>query len=401
MVCCLVTSYRKPALCALLAALLFLCACTQGGTNAPGTTGEPTLPPTTAPPPPAVVTLMAVGDNLIHNPIFEQARARVGDGGYDFRPAYAQVKPLLEKADLSVINQETVIAGAIYPPSSYPMFNSPTQLGDAVYDLGFRVIGMSNNHMLDKGTPGVYANLDYWDSKEDVTAFGAYRDTADFQAPRIYEANGITFAFLGATFSYNGLQLPTGSNLVLPLLDQEDLLEEAVGAARRAADVVVVGLHWGNEDSQIVSEAQRVLARKLADWGTDIILGTHPHVLQTMVFLDRPDDGTASGGGRTFVAYSLGNFISAQAAAPNLIGGILELTVTKDKGEITVDTPRFYPTITQYGSRFSNVHIVPWENYTYALAADHGVRRSDSRFSYTYIEDLLKRTIPKEYLVMG
>ena len=389
---------RFPATAALLAVLLSLFACgapqnhdrTQRSDEAPpqvATTAEPIAPP-------QVVTLMAVGDNLIHKPIFEQAQARAQNGGYDFRPAYAQIKPLLEKADLAVINQETVIAGAIAQPSSYPMFNSPTQLGDAVYDLGFRVIGLSNNHMLDKGTQGVYASLDYWAGKAGVTAFGAYLDAADFQAPRLYESNGVVFAFVGATFSYNGLQLPAGSELVLPLLEQEDLLREAVEAARPLADVVVVGLHWGNEDSQIVSDAQKALARKLADWGADIILGTHPHVLQTMEYLFKPE------GGRTFVAYSLGNFISGQTAAPNLIGGVLELTVTKDHGVITVTAPRLYPTVTQYGSGFADLRVLPWSAYTPDLAAAHGVRRYDSRFGYTYIEDLLKKTIPEEYLVL-
>jgi len=391
---------RKFVLAALLAALLLLCACGGGGSPGVGLSAAQTTQAATTEPQPQVVTLMAVGDNLIHNPIYEQARARAGDGGYDFRPAYAAVKPLLGRADLAVINQETVV-GAPGQPSSYPMFGSPTQLGDAVYDLGFRVIGMSNNHILDKGAQGVYASLDYWAGKEGVTAFGAYLDAADSQMPRLYEVNGITFAFVGATYSYNGLQLPAGSELILPLLEQEDLLEEAVAAARRSADVVVVGLHWGNEDSQIVSDAQRALARKLADWGTDIILGTHPHVLQTMEYLFKPSDGTASGGGRTFVAYSLGNFISAQAAAPNLIGGILELTVTKDRGVVAVTAPRFYPTVTQYGGNFTDLRLILWNTYTPDLAAAHGVRRHDSRFGYDYIENLLKNTIPEEYLVMG
>jgi poly-gamma-glutamate synthesis protein (capsule biosynthesis protein) len=156
-----------------------------------------------------------------------------------------------------------------------------------------------------------------------------------------------------------------------------------------------VALHWGVEDSQVVTDAQRILARKLVDWGADIILGHHPHVLQTMEYLQKPD------GGQAFVIYSLGNFLSGQAAAPNLIGGVLELTVTKEGGVIGVGGARFHPVITQYGAGFNNVRLVAWPDYTPALAAAHGVRGYDSRFGYSYIENLLRKTIPEEYLALG
>ena len=367
------------------------------GTNAPDlefTTTElaETAPETTAAP--QVVTLMAVGDNLIHKSLYTQAKARGRDGSYDFAPAYEGVRELLAKADLACINQETVVASpAAGPPSSYPMFNSPVELGDMVYDLGFRAVGLSNNHMLDKGTKGALANLDYWASKPGVTAYGAYRDAADAAQAHILEVNGITFAFLGATFSYNGLQLPRDSGLVMPLLEQEEVLHDLVEIARAAADVVVVSPHWGVEDSQTVTDAQKLLARKLVSWGADIILGTHPHVLQSMEFLEKPN------GGHAFVAYSLGNFISAQAAAPNLIGGVLELSIIKENGGVSIERPQFHPVITQYEGGFANVRLISWENYTPALAAAHGVRRRDSRFGYNYIEALLRRTIPEEMLV--
>jgi len=158
-----------------------------------------------------------------------------------------------------------------------------------------------------------------------------------------------------------------------------------------------VGLHWGNEDSQVVTDAQRALARRLVDWGADIILGTHPHVLQTMEFLDKP------GGGRAFVTYSLGNFLSGQNASPNLVGGVLELTVTMDNtdGTVTVTEPRFLPVVTQYEAGFANVRLIPWSKYSPELGSAHGVRRKDSRFGYSYIERLLRDIVPEEILVLG
>jgi len=369
------------------------------GTGAPATgasttTRQTTTEAATAAPPPVEVKLMAVGDNLIHKPLIEQARVRAGGNGYDFRYCYDGVRSLIARADLAVINQESILASDVAEPSSYPMFCTPTQCGNAVYDLGFRAVNTANNHVLDKGTRGVIASLDYWDTKPGAVTFGSYRDEADFNTPRVLEINGITFAFTGATYGYNGLQLPQGSELVLPLVEDEDRLRRAVEAGKQAADVMVVMLHWGNEDSQIVTDQQRALARKLANWGADIILGHHPHVLQTMEYLEKEN------GGRAFVIYSLGNFLSGQAQAPNLIGGAIELTVTKDGDGIGVGGARFHPVITHYGTGFSNVRLIAWPDYTPALASSHGVRGYDSRFGYTYIENLLRNTVPEEMLVL-
>ena len=361
--------------------------------NKPTTTQEATTVP-----PPSVVTFMAVGDNLIHNSIFKQAKARARGGAeYDFAPAYEGVRDIIARADLALINQETSIAAAVAAVSSYPLFCSPPEVGDAVYDLGFRAIQVANNHVLDKREAGVLAHLAYWDSKSGVCAFGAYRDGEDFATPHIKTVGGITFGFVGATFSYNGLVLPQSSPLVLPRLEQEELLKLAINIAREHADVVVVCPHWGNEDSTRVSDEQRSLARKFVEWGADMVIGNHPHVLQTMEFLDRPT------GGRAFVAYSLGNFISAQSAAPNLVGGVLELTVTMDNtdGTVTITSPRFLPVVTQYEAGYANVRLIPWARYTPALGSAHGVKRKDSRFGYNYIERLLREIIPEEILVLG
>jgi len=364
------------------------------GTPATTATRQTTTEAPTAPPP-IEITFMAVGDNLIHKPLINQAQARAGGSGYDFAYCYEGIRSLIAQADLALINQESILASDVAAPSSYPMFCTPTQCGDAVYDIGFRAILTANNHVLDKGTRGIVASEAYWATKPGAVTFGTYMDEDDFNTPRVMNVNGITFAFTGATYSYNGLQFPRDSEIICPLVEDEDRLRRAVEAGKRAADVMVVCLHWGIEDSQTVTDQQRALARRLVDWGADLVIGTHPHVLQTMEFLDKP------GGGQAFVAYSLGNFLSGQAQAPNLIGGAVELTIIKDGGAISIEAPRFHPVITHYGTGFSNVRLIAWPDYTPALAGAHGVRGYDSRFGYTYIENLLRRTIPEDILVMG
>jgi len=363
---------------------------TQQNTLPVTTTQEPTTLP-----PPSVVTFMAVGDNLIHTPIFRQARDRAAGGArYDFAPAYDGARALIGRADLAFINQEVPITDM--EPAGWPLFNSPRELGDAVYDMGFRAIQLINNHTIDKGVSGLLYHLEYWESKDGVVAFGAHRDMEQAMQPSLMTVNGIRFVFVGATFSYNGLQLPQGSSWVLPRLEQEELIREMIEAARTVADIVVFTPHWGVEDSTRVVDSQRNLARKVVDWGADIILGTHPHVMQTMEFIDSPR------GGQAFIAYSLANFLSGQRVAPNLIGGVLELTITKDNvtGEVEITAPQFFPVLTQYEANFSNIRLIEWPSYTAELARAHGVRSNDSRWNYDWIESFLRENVPEEFLVM-
>ena len=145
--------------------------------------------------------------------------------------------------------------------------------------------------------------------------------------------------------------------------------------------MVVVSVHWGNENTFEVTSLQKQLAQDMIDWGADVIIGTHPHVLQSMEYLTRAD------GSRGFVAYSLGNFVSAQSRAYNMVAGILDVTLTKDpqSGKTEVANVGFLPTITHY-------------EYTDALASAHGVRRKDADFSLNYIDYVLQQTVPDAFL---
>ena len=136
-----------------------------GGQPEETTTAVTTSETTTTPPPKpdSVVKVTASGDNLIHSSIYDQAKKRSKDGTYDFDFAYENVKKLIN-GDINMINQETPVANDIFPPSTYPMFNSPAQLGDKMLGLGFNVFNLANNHCLDKGEKGAFATLDYWNS---------------------------------------------------------------------------------------------------------------------------------------------------------------------------------------------------------------------------------------------
>lgn len=392
----------------LIAALLLLTGCTSTLRTAPTeevTIEAPITEETPEPPErsaeteetvivetpePKTVSFCAVGDNLIHSPIYRQA---YGADGYDFTAAYSGIADIIESADVAVINQETLICNDMYEPSNYPFFNSPVALGDYMMELGFDVFTLANNHCLDYGEQGLSYSLDYWESRNAVTA-GVYRNEADKNNIRTAEFGGITFSFLSYTESLNGLSLPTPSEMVIGNANKLDSMISDIKAAKEISDVCVVAMHWGTEDSGIIEDKQREYARELAEAGADIIIGNHPHVLRNIEMIERSD-------GETLCAYSLGNFISAQNAGANLISGILEFNVTfTDKSEAPVISDiRLTPIVTHYEHSYANLRLFKLSDYTPGLAAAHGVRQYGA-FSYDYIIDVLKGAVDEKYLVL-
>ncbi len=347
---------------------------------------EPIKEPTTA-------RIIGVGDNLIHDGIYNQARQRAGGVGYDFSYAYEEMKDVIPLADITSINQETMLA-SIYEPSSYPMFNSPTELGNLMVEMGFDVFNQANNHSIDKGAKGILSTLDFWKTKPDVKVTGVYQNQDDYNNIRTLTRNDITFSFIGMTELTNGLSLPKDSEIVLMRTDNEQVIKERIEKAKAISDVVVVNVHWGVEYTHTPNEMQKSLAKKMIDWGADIIFGHHPHVIQPVEYIERAD------GTKGIVCYSLGNFISAQEYGPRMIGGMLDVSVEKNYSTemITITNARFIPVVTHYGPSFTNIKTYPLAKYTKELANAHGVKKRTPEFNYDYINNLVEKVIDEQFL---
>ena len=340
---------------------------------------------------PVSVRLKAAGDNLIHNSIYEQALARGGDR-YDFTYAYERIKPLIQEADIATLNQETVMSPD-FAPSTYPCFNSPTELLDCMMDLGFDVFNQANNHCLDKGEKGIISALEYYQNFPDILVTGVYLNEADYQNIRTYTHDGITFSFLGLTELTNGLYLPEGSDVIIVQGEDEEMLKKRIAAAREISDVVVMNIHWGNEYTNVPTDRQRYLAQFLADCGVDLIIGHHPHVIQPVEWIQAED------GRNVLCAFSLGNFISAQDRWPRMLGGLLDVTFeqTEKDGEVTIQSAVFVPVVTHYDAGFTNNRLYPLSEYTEELSQSHGVQRYSS-FSLSDLYQLLNDVIGPEFL---
>ncbi len=345
---------------------------------------------TTAKPEPEYVSVRIVcaGDNLIHRSIYNQAKRRAEYDGYDFLYCYERVIRYIESADLAILNQETIVTDE-FEPSDYPRFCTPADLGRFMAEIGFDAVSLSNNHVLDKNEAGLLATLRFWDTVEGVVTYGAYKDDEDMENIRTMEVNGITFAFLGYMEHTNGLSLADDAVAEITYLRETELIEAQIKKAKEMADVVIVSPHFGTEISNELKTNQINMAKMMVDWGADIIIGTQPHTVQTMEFVER-EDGT-----RGFVYYCLGNFVSAQADPKALVGILGDLTVTKnlDTNEIIIENVKAIPIITQYGYNYSNIHIVPYAEYSDEMLKKHGA----DGFTQESIDKVLSY-IPEEYL---
>ena len=363
-------------------------------------TPEPTPTPTPEPTikPAETTTFIGVGDNLIHGTIYLQAQQRAGGNGYDFTYAYENIEDYFDNFDIKFINQETLVNDA-FAPSHYPQFSSPVELGQHVVDMGFNAIGMSNNHSYDKGPDGIRSSLEFWSQFDDIEYFGFYTGD-DANEIKYMEINGLKVAFVAYTMYTNGLSIYDETCPKVVSTSDYATIERQVTTARQNADVVIASCHWGYEDTNQTIPLQHEIAQKLNEWGADAIIGTHPHVIQTVEWIENPENGH-----KTIVCYSLGNFISAQSAANNMLGGMFQFDIVKtytdldDNYEISIENPKFVPTVTHYDANYSNVRNYLLKDYTEEMANSHGVRAFQDVFSIEFMEKIIYKYIPEEFLL--
>lgn len=298
-------------------------------------------------------SLVMVGDALIHSSIYADARG--ADNTYNFVPMLEYIKPIVSNYDLAYYNQETILGGKELGLSNYPRFNSPYEVGDAFIDAGFNLVSLATNHTMDKNEQGVLNSLNYWGTKTDVYTAGSYASFEDRDRAVYKEKNGIKYALLSYTTWTNGLNTPSGKEYLNNVYSDE-LAKNDIERIRSQVDVVIVAMHWGIEYSMGVSQNQTEIANYLSSLGVDIIVGTHPHVVEPIEYIND---------GKTLVIYSLGNFISDQVGIDRLTGLMVSVNIKKTtfKGETTIkiESPKaelLYTKSSSYGKR--NFKVYPY-----------------------------------------
>ncbi|WP_281885910.1 CapA family protein [Paenibacillus sp. YYML68] len=251
-----------------------------------------------------VIRVAAVGDILISNSIIQSSRCE-DIGGYDFRPVFRYVAPLLKRADLVIGNLEVPLAGATggrftyrHPKTGFFTFHAPDELAAALKDAGFHVLLTGNNHCLDRGIAGLVRTLEVLDGHQ-LAHTGTYRMPEEAHTPLVLNVHGVRVAVLSYSKSTNKLPLPGSRSWMVNLLDEDKMLAD-LAKARQLADAVIVCPHFGREYTHQPVAVQKRIVRKLLEGGADLVLGAHPHVVQPVV---RPNERQAA-------VYSLGNFVS-------------------------------------------------------------------------------------------
>lgn len=259
------------------------------------------------------LSLVMVGDALLHSSLYNDAYQ---NGTYNFSPQLELIKPIVQNYDLAFYNQESILGGTSLGLSSYPTFNSPQEFGDAMVDAGFNLVSLANNHTMDKGVKAIESSCNYWKTKDVLTA-GSYCSGEDADNIQVKEKNGIKYALLAYTYGTNGISVPQDKPYLVNLYSDEKAKAD-IEKVRDKVDLLIVSMHWGTEYRSEPTDEQKREAEYLSSLGVDIIIGTHPHVIEPITYI-----------GNTLVIYSLGNFISAQTTS-NDYNTIVELMTSVD-----------------------------------------------------------------------
>lgn len=309
------------------------------------------------------ISLVAVGDDLVHSEVYDACET---DDGYDFNPVFSKVRDAVESADIAAINQETIMVDGDY--SSFPAFGSPYEVADATAGAGFDLVTHATNHAMDRGADAVRGTLKYWEGKHpDVTVLGIHDDEDDAAQVSVVERDGIRVAMLNYTYDLNGFELPEGEDYLVDLLTDErrGQIARDIEQAEDAADFTVVFAHWGTEYESVPDESQREWSQFFADNGVDLVIGTHPHVLEPVEEIE------GEGGNRMVCYYSLGNFVSDQDTVQCMLGGMAKVVIRKGRGDARIKSYSLEPLVTHIGAGKVSYTTYRLSDYSDKLGAEH------------------------------
>ena len=311
--------------------------------------------------------VVANGDILCHDALYYTAKK--SDGGYDFNPFFEYVKPWIEGADLAIGDYEGTISDK-HPLGGYPLFNAPIEIADTMKDLGYDVVDLAHNHILDTGLYGLkYTNKVFKDRGLDVIGVHVDKKRSEDKI-LIKEVNGIKIAILAYAYGYNGMEANLTAeerNNYLADLNEEKMKEE-IQRAEKEADITIVMPQMGVEYRLQPTEEQKVLYRKMIDWGADVIFGGHPHVIE-------PAETVEKDGDKKFIIYSMGNFISNQRMErmdnkwPER-GLLMDVTFEKNNGKTIIKTVKAHPTLVYSKLNGRNMNGIALYDYKVMVLED-------------------------------
>ena len=336
-------------------------------------------------------TIVMVGDVLLHTPVEESCKQP--DGSYDYDSLFANTKDKISAADLALVNQEVIIGGADLGITGYPSFNADFGLCDSLAGAGFDVICHATNHAMDKGRKGLVNCAKYWrENYSQITVLGIH-DTADTSTacsakPVILDLPDMKIAVLNYTYGTNGIPLPDDMPYAVDLLDEKQVAAD-IRRAEELADFTIVCPHWGTEYRLTPDAMQEKWTQIFAENGADLVLGTHPHVIEPIEWVTDPESDH-----EMLVYYSLGNFVNwtsgtGEGVANRMVGGMAEVTLAKkEDGEVEITDYGVQPLVSHVTTGPGGVTTYFLTDYTDELSEENEIRAQDPKFSREYCINL-------------
>ena len=341
---------------------------------------EPTPPPT--------IQIVMVGDMLMHGRVMESGLKE--DGTYNFDHLFVNVKDTIENADLALVNQETILGGTELGLSGYPAFNSPYELGDSLVDAGFDVILHATNHTLDKGKTGVQNCMNFWDTNyPDIAYLGINKSQEEQDTDiYIYEQDGIRIAILNYTYGTNGIPTPSDMPYIVNYLDEDKIIQD-LKFAEENSDFTIVCPHWGTEYVLSATDSQKKWATIFMENGADLVIGTHPHVIEPIEMLTDENDN------EMLVYYSIGNFVNGtsgtgEGTTNRMVGGIADITISLDENdEAYIEKYDVIPIVCHIDEK-TEYTVYYLSDYTEELAKENHIISQDPSFSLEECNNLIE-----------
>ena len=289
----------------------------------------------------STINIAFTGDIMCQNSIYEDAYNSSTDS-YDFSYIFENIKYNLQTADITVGSLDTTFAGKDKKYSGNSILNTPESLAYTLKKIGFDVLSTANSHCYDKGYEGIENTIKYLNDA-DISHTGTYTSADEQNKILIKNVKGIKIAFLSFTYSTNGISVSQDKSYSVNLANEATILTQLRLAKLQSPDLIIANMNWGIEYQTTPNNEQKKLANLLFENGADIIIGNHPHILQSMekknIILN---DKTQK---NVFVAYSLGNFLADQNKKNTQSSAILNLSITKDTdNKISINSVNYTPT---------------------------------------------------------
>ena len=339
----------------------------------------------------STVSIVAVGDTLASNGTHKSGA--YPDGTYNYDHIFAHTKDVISAADLAIVNEEVMLGGVELGLTGYPLFNAAYELGDSIAAAGFDVILLASNHTIDKGEKGFDNCINFWRTNyPEIGIVGVNQTEEEVDDIYVTERGGITFAILNYTYGLNGLRMPSDRQYMVNLLEEDRVISD-LKKADELADFVIVCPHWGTEYVYYATDYQKYWAQIFADYGADLIVGTHPHVIEPVEWI------TGSNGNQCLCYYSLGNFSSNQNKAPRMLGAIMDVKVTSDEHGVYISEYGVIPIINHENWSLAGLTTYLMSDYTEELSRQNAILNNDSSWSLSFAQSLCEKVFGDLYTV--